>query len=161
MFLPKIILSSFLVLILAFAAQAQKSAAKDWSIADYFKNLPKKYKTFGGDFDPPTQETTVIDEPSGYAAYVNSPSEGNSYQFALIEMALFKSQTEPPLLIVANTISADDCTDYETFFLRRVGSNWVEVKSKVLPPLDLKMFWDAPPPAERLLKPIKRNFIKI
>ena len=161
MFSKAIILSLVLIFVTAFSAHAQKTALEDWSIADYFKKLPKKYKTFRGDFDPPTKETTIIDEPNGYAAYLSHPIIPDSINppFPIFEMALFKSQTEPPLLVVANTIDAHDCTDYETFFLRRVGSNWTEVKSKVLPPLDLKMFWDAPQAAERILKLIKRNFI--
>ena len=67
-------------------------------------------------------------------------------------MALFKSQTKTPLLVVANAKSDSVCTEYETFFLRSVGSDLREVKSQILPPLDLKMFWDAPQSIERLLK---------
>lgn len=161
MFLPKIILSSFLVFITAFAAQAQKSEAKDWSIADYFKNLPKKYKTFRGDFDPPTKETTIIDEPNGYAAYLNSPPHSNpdNPPFPIFEMALFNSETKSPLVVVANRKSDSACTEYETFFLRRVGSKWTEVKREVLPPMNLKMFWNAPQSAGRLLKIIKESSI--
>ena len=160
MYLPKIISSLFLIFVAVFSASAQKRAADEWSIADYFKNLPKQYKTFRGyNLSTPTKETTIIDEPNGYAAYMDSPSGDSSNQFAIIEMALFKNQTEPPLLVVSNLIDADDCSDYETFFLQRVGSNWTEVKSKVLPPVDLKIFWDAPQSAGRLLKLIKRKFI--
>ncbi|MCY7346666.1 MAG: hypothetical protein LH614_10665, partial [Pyrinomonadaceae bacterium] len=161
MFSPKVILLPVLVMLTVFSAQAQKPEAMEWSIGNYFKNLPKKYKTFRGDFDPLTKETTIIDEPNGYAAYLSHPIIPDSINppFPIFETALFKSQIEPPLLVVSNLIDADDCSDYETFFLRRVGSNWTEVKSRVLPPLDLKMFWDAPQSSERLLKLIKRNFI--
>ncbi|MCY7344663.1 MAG: hypothetical protein LH614_00430, partial [Pyrinomonadaceae bacterium] len=64
----RIILLAVLVFVTAFSAQAQKRDAEDWSIADYVENLPEKYKTFSGDFIPPSKETTVIDEPNGYAA---------------------------------------------------------------------------------------------
>ena len=82
------------------------------------------------DLSTPTKETTVIDESNGYAAYMDSPNGGNSDQYAVIETALFKTQTETPLLVVSNLIDADDCSNYETFFLRRVGRRWTEVKCK-------------------------------
>lgn len=142
------------------AANAQTEAVKDWTIADYLKNLPKKYKTFSGDFLPPTKHSTNIDEENGYAAYFDSPQPGTSsfsQKSPIFEMALFKSETKPPILVVSNLISDSVCSKYETFFLRRVGSKWTEVKSGVLPPLDLKMFWDAPQSAARLLKIIKAS----
>ena len=74
-------------------------------------------------------------------------------------MALFKSQTKSPLVVVSNQISDSVCIMRETFFLRRVGKNWTEVKPEVLPPLALKMFWDAPQSVERLLKIIKETSI--
>ena len=154
MFLSKIILATALVFVTAFSAQAQKSAVEDWSIADYFENLPEKYKTFGGDFPLPSKETTVVDEPNGYGAYLNTSSLP---KFPVFEMALFKSQTNPLLLVVSNMKSDSVCTDYETFFLRRVGSKWTEVKRDVLPPMNLKMFWDAPQSAAKLLKIIKES----
>ena len=159
MFSARIILAAVFIFITAFSGQAQKRDVKDWSIADSFKNLPKKYKTFGGDFLPPSKETTVIDEQNGYAAYMDSPPRANFEPFPIFEMALFKSQTKPALLVVVNTKSDSVCTEYETFFLRRVGNNWTEVKREVLPPLDLKMFWDAPQSADRLLKIIKESAI--
>ena len=156
----QIILLAVLVFIMAFSAQAQKSAS-DWSIADYFKNLPEKYKTFHGDFHLVSEETTIIDEQNGYAAYLSNPlePEANNPPFPIFETALFKSQTKPPLLVVANMKSDSVCNDYETFFLRRVGNRWTEVKREVLPPLDLKQFWDAPQSANRLLKIIKESSI--
>ena len=159
MFSARIILFPVFIFITAFSAQAQKRDAKDWSIADYFKNLPQKYKTFDGDFLPPSKETTVIDEPNGYAAYLNLPLHSNpdNPPHPIFETALFKSQTKSPLLVVANMKSDPVCTDYETFFLRRVGNNWTEVKREVLPPMNLKMFWDAPQSAARLLKIIKES----
>ena len=153
----RIILSAVLVFVTAFSAQAQKRDAEDWSIADYVENLPEKYKTFGGDFSSPSAETTVIDEPNGYAAYMDSPPGGNFDRFPIFEMALFKSQTRPPLLVVSNLKNDHVCSDYETFFLRRVGSKWTEVKREVLPPMNLNMFWDAPQSAGRLLKIIKES----
>ena len=128
MFLSRIILSAVLIFIMAFSTQAQKPEAKEWSIADYVKNLPEKYKTFDGDFHPVSEETTIIDEQNGYAAYMDSPPGGNFEPFPIFETALFKSQTKPPLLVVANMKSDPVCNDYETFFLRRVGNRWTEVK---------------------------------
>lgn len=159
MFSARIIFAAGFIFITAFSAQAQKRDVKDWSIADYFKNLPEKYKTFDGDFSPPSKETTVIDEPNGYAAYMDSPTGGNFNRFAIFETALFKSQTKPPLLVVANTKSDHVCTKYETFFLRCAGDNWTRVEREVLPPLNLKMFWDTPQSAERLLKIIKESAV--
>lgn len=157
MFLSRIILSSVLVFATTFSAQAQKSDTKDWSVADYFKNLPEKYKTFSGDFSAPSKETTVIDEANGYAAYLDSPPGGNFEPFPIFETALFKSQTKSPLLVVSNRKSDLVCTDYETFFLRRVGNNWTEVKREVLPPINLKMFWDKPQSAARFSKIVERD----
>ena len=164
MFLWRIILSAVLVFIMTSSVQAQKPTVKDWSIADYFKNLPEIYKTFHGDFSPPSKDTAIIDEEHGYAAYLNSPpgTESKSSQFPIFEMALFKSETKPLLLVVSNRISDSVCTKYETFFLRRVGNKWTEVKREVLPPLDLKMFWsplNRSQPAGRLLKIVKETAI--
>lgn len=158
MFLPRIILAAVLVFAATFSAQAQKPAA-DWKIADYVENLPEKYKTFGGDFSSPSAETTIVDEANGYAAYLNfAPQpESNNPPFPIFEMALFKSQTKLPLLVVSNMKSDSVCTDYETFFLRLVGGKWTRVEREVLPPLDLKMFWDAAQSAARLLKIVKAS----
>ncbi|MCY7346667.1 MAG: hypothetical protein LH614_10670 [Pyrinomonadaceae bacterium] len=155
----RIILLAVLVFVTAFSAQAQKRDAEDWSIADYVENLPEKYKTFEGDFSLPSKETTVIDESNGYAAYLNNlPDPDSNYQpYPMFEMALFKSKTKPPLLVVSNMKSDSACNEYETFFLRRVGSKWTQVKREVLPPMNLKMFWDAPQSAARLLKILKEN----
>ena len=122
--------------------------AQDWGISDYLKNLPEKFKTFAGDFSPPSKETTVIDEKNGYAGYLKAPG-GTEMSF---EMALFRSKNAPPLVVVSNERSDMQCSSYETFFLRRVGNRWVEVKDEVLPPLNLKMFWDDPQAAGRLAK---------
>jgi len=161
MFLPKIILSSFLVFILAFAAQAQKSEAKDWNIADYFKNLPKKYITTQGDFAQPSAETLVVDEKNGYAAQMDSSGSVSVEPFPVFEMALFKSQTKSPLVVVAHRKINSPCTEYEIFFLRRAGNRWTEVKQAVLPPLDLKMFWSpgGAQSAKKLLKIVKQGQI--
>ena len=122
--------------------------AQDWGISDYLKNLPEKFKTFEGDFSTPSKETSVIDEQNGYAGYLKAPG-GTEMSF---EMALFRSKNAPPLVVVSNERSDMQCSSYETFFLRRVGNRWVEVKDEVLPPLDLRMFWDDPQAAERLAK---------
>jgi hypothetical protein len=134
-----------LPILLCFAIPAY---AQDWSIADYLKNLPEKYKTFHGDFSQPSKETTVIDEKNGYAGYLKMPG-GTEMSF---EMALFKSENAPPLLVVSNEQSDMQCSFYETFFLRRVGKEWVEVKDKVVPPINLRMFWDDPQAAGRITK---------
>ena len=157
MFSPRNIWLPVLIFVTAFAAQAQKPAAKDWSIADYFKNLPQKYKTFDGDFSSPSEETTVIDEPNGYAAFMNSPPIDDRQALPIFETALFKSQTRLPLLVVSNMKSDPVCTDYETFFLRRVGGKWMEVEREVLPPFDLKMFWNQPQSAARFTKIVERD----
>ena len=119
MFSARIILASVFIFITAFSAQAQKRDVKDWSIADYFKNLPEKYITASGDFLKPSKETVVVDEKNGYAAaYLNSPPQMESGKalYPIFEMALFKSQTKPALLVVANTKSDSVCAEYETFF---------------------------------------------
>ena len=159
MFSRKTILTSIFIFVAAFSASAQKRAADEWSIADYFKNLPEKYKTFSGDFSPPSKETSVIDEQNGYAAYMNFPPGGNFEPFPIFEMAIFKSKTKPPLVVVSNLKSDSACSEYETFFLQRVGSKWTDVKREVLPPINLKMFWDAPQSVERLLKITKESFV--
>lgn len=158
MFLEKIILSLVFIFVLAFSAQAQKSAS-DWSIIDYFKNLPERYKTFHGDFSSLSEETTVIDESNGYAAYLSSPPQPDSDNppFPIFEAALFKSKTKPPLLVVSNLKSDPVCSEHETFFLRRVGENWTEVKSQVLPALPLKIFWDNPQSAARFKKIVEQD----
>lgn len=127
---------------------AAPAYAQEWGVSDYLKNLPEKFKTFEGDFSPPSKETTVIDEKNGYAGYLKSPG-GTEMSF---EMALFRSKNAPPLLVVSNERSDMQCSSYETFFLRRAGNRWVEVRDEVLPPLDLKMFWDDPQAAVRLAK---------
>lgn len=159
MYSKKIILTAIFIIVAAFSASAQKRPADEWTIADYIDNLPKKYKTFRGDFEPPTKETTIIDEPDGYAAYLSSPPQPDSDNppFPIFEMALFKSQTKQPMLIVSNLKSDSVCEEYETFFLRRVGENWTEVKSQVLPPLPLKMFWDNPQSAARFKKIVEQD----
>lgn len=132
-----------LLLCLAIPAYAQ-----DWGVSDYLKNLPEKFVTFEGDFSPPSKETTVIDEKNGYAGYLKVPG-GTEMSF---EMALFRSKNAPPLVVVSNERSDMQCSSYETFFLRRVGNRWVEVRDEVLPPLDPGMFWDDPQAARRLAK---------
>jgi hypothetical protein len=127
---------------------ATPAYAQDWGISDYLKNLPEKFKTFEGDYSPPSEETTVIDEKNGYAGYLKAPG-GTDMSF---ELALFRSKNAPPLLVVSNERSDMQCSFYDTFFLRRVGNRWVEVKDEVLPPLDLKIFWDDPRAAARLAK---------
>lgn len=139
----KLLCALSLVLCLAAPAYAQ-----DWGIEDYLKNLPEKFKTFEGDYAAPSKETTVIDEKNGYAGYLKAPG-GTDMSF---EMALFRSKNAPPLVVVSNERSDMQCSSYETFFLRRVGNRWVEVKDEVLPPLDLGMFWDDPRAAGRLAK---------
>ena len=140
--------------------QAQTGDVKDWSIADYFKNLPEKYITASGDFFPRSEETAVVDEKNGYAAYLNRPMRsemGNDPPYPIFEMAFFKSQTKLPLVVVANLKSDEVCNEYETFFLRRFGNDWSEVSREVLPPINLKMFWGKPQSAVKLLKIVERD----
>ncbi len=122
--------------------------AQGWSISDYLKKLPERFKTFEGDFYPPSEETTIIDEKNGYAGYLKVPG-GTEMSF---EVALFKSRNAPPLVVVSNERSDMQCSSYETFFLRRVGNKWIGVKDEVLPPIHPKMFWDDPRAAERIAK---------
>ena len=157
MFLKRVTLACSFVLIAAVFASAQPQVADDWGIAKYFENLPAKYTTASGDFSKPTVETTVVDEKNGYAAaYLNSSRELND-SFPIFEMALFKSQSRPSLLVVSNVKSDHVCTEHETFFLRRVGSGWAEVEREVLPPLDLKMFWEKPQSAVRFKKIVEQD----
>jgi len=121
---------------------------QDWSISDYLKNLPERFKTFEGDFVPPSKETIIIDEKNGYAGYLKVPG-GTERSF---EMALFKSRNAPPLIVISNERSDMQCSSYDTFFLRRVGKEWIEVRDEVLPPLEPRMFWDDPRAAGRLSK---------
>jgi hypothetical protein len=130
---------------------AVPASAQDWSISDYLKNLPEKFKTFEGDYHPPSAQTTIIDEKNGYAGYLKMP--GETYTF--FEMAIFKTGNAPPVLIVSNERSDMQCSFYQTFFLRRIGREWVEVKEKVLPPLNPGMFWDDPQAPGRLAKILK------
>ncbi len=158
----KVILLLVFIFIAAFSTPAQKRDAEDWSIADYVKNLPKKYITATGDFPKPSAENITVDADNGYAAaFTDFPVKPESLDIAtpIFQMAVFKSQTNPPLLVVTNLKSDPVCDEYETFFLRRVGSVWTEVKREVLPPLDLKMFWDKSHSADRLLKIIEKKSI--
>ena len=88
-------LMSLLPLLLCLAIPAY---AQEWSLSDYLKNLPERFKTFHGDWSPPSKETIVIDEKNGYAGYLKAPG-GSEMSF---EMALFKSKNAPPLLVVTN-----------------------------------------------------------
>lgn len=157
----KVTLLLFLIFAVAAPARAQQPDANEWRIADYLKNLPEKYITASGDFAPRSKDTAVVDEKNGYAAYLSSPplkeTDSSYAPFPIFEIALFKSQMKPPLLVVSNTKSDPVCTDYETFFLRRVGNKWSEVRREVLPPLALKMFWDKPQSAARFLKIVERD----
>lgn len=143
-------LIGFLPILLCLAVPAY---SQEWGISDYLKNLPERYKTFKGDFSPPSKETTVIDEKNGYAGYLKV-SGGSEMSF---EMALFKSKNAPPLVVVSNEHSDMQCSFYETFFLRRVGNRWVEVRDEVLPPIDTRMFWNEPQAAGRLAKIVTVN----
>lgn len=141
-------MKSLIVTLSILLCVALPAYAQDWSISDYLKNLPERFKTFQGDFVSPSKETIIIDEKNGYAGYLKVPGGTESF----FEMALFKSRNAPPVIVVSNERSDMQCSFYETFFLRRVGKEWVEVKDEVLPPLDPKMFWDDPRAAGRLAK---------
>jgi len=161
MFSARIILLAVLVFATAFSATAQKSDANEWTMEDYVNNLPEKYiTTHGVNFATPTAKTMFVDVGNDYASHIICPPTENwDYEpYAVFQMGLFKSQAKPPLLVVSNYLSGD-CDTYETFFLRRVGGNWKEVKRGILPPLNFKMFWDAPQSAGRLLKIIKERSI--
>ncbi len=161
-FLKRIILTAIFIFTAMFCVLAQQQMADEWSITDYFKNLPEKYITATGDFPKPTARNITVDEKNGYAAaFTDFPIEAGSLDAAtpVFQMALFKSQTKPPLIVISNRISDSVCDEYETFFLRRVGNRWLDVKREVLPPINLKMFWDAPQSVERLLKITKESFV--
>lgn len=162
MFSKRIILSLVCVFIAAFSAQAQNRGGYDSGIADYFVNLPKKYITASGDFAPPSDETSIIAAANGYAAYMSAPYNKNAdnQPFPIFEMAIFKSQTKRPLLVVSNLKSDPVCSEHETFFLRRTANNWTdwaEVEREVLPALPLKMFWDKPQSAAGFTKIVGRG----
>lgn len=157
-----IILASIFIFAAAHSAPAQKSEAMDWSIADYVKNLPEKYITASGDFPKPSAENITVDEKNGYAAaFTDYPIEADSVDaaFPVFQAALFKSKSKLPLLVVSNYQSDHVCEKYETFFLRRIGNKWTEVEREILPAMNLKMFWDKPQSAERLLNITKESFI--
>lgn len=161
MFLSKIILSVVLIFVAAFPAQAQKSAEKDWSVADYFERLPEKYITAHGDYANGriAAAKLFVDEKNGYAVQMDSPPGASDNPYPIFEIALFKSQTMSPLVVVSNRQNDHVCTEYETFFLRRVGGKWTEAKREVLPPMNLKMFWDEPQSTARLLKIVKQSAV--
>ncbi len=127
---------SICVILLIFAALAPAQKQTQWRISDYFENLPKKYKTWEGDFSP---GKVVKDDKNGYAAILDQNVDGD---FAVIEMALFKRSNGDSVLVVSNVKADPVCTFYDTFFLERVGEKWIDVRAKVLPELSFSSFFD-------------------
>ncbi|MEZ5428588.1 MAG: hypothetical protein R2747_20245 [Pyrinomonadaceae bacterium] len=139
-------------LLFLFPVNAQKPA--DWKISDYLKNLPTEFKTFSGDFaSEPNEKTTVIDDRNGYAVYLSSEAKD---AFPILEMALFKDARGQHLLVVSNLQSDPVCNFYQTFFLRRDGEKWLEVRDQVLPDLKLTMFFREAKTALEFEKDYKR-----
>lgn len=153
--------------LLAFAVctlfPAESQAQKDWSMATYLNNLPPRYKSFSSNGLPFTRESTIIDEENGYAAYFEPLPPGvnfNGTQVPILEMALFRSEKRPPLVVVSNRIVDSNCERWETFFLRHIGKGWSEVDGLVLPPLDLRQFWPTKPEsATRTVAIVQRSGI--
>ena len=130
----------FFACLLLFAATSSAFSQTAWNISDYFNNLPSDYKTFYGDFGDFGEKNKIIDKKNGYAALLESPSES----FAVFEMALFKPRRGLPVLVVSNHQSDAVCVFYDTFFLKKSGSRWINVKSQVLPKITDEMFFTNP-----------------
>ncbi|MEZ5347137.1 MAG: hypothetical protein R2681_16440 [Pyrinomonadaceae bacterium] len=130
---------SYFIVFIMLTGSVCSQTTRDWKISDYLQNLPKQYKTYEGDIPEPTDEYTFIDVRNGYAAYLMSPN-GNPDEY-FFEMAMFKPKKGEPTLVVSNYKYDFVCFDYDTFFLQKQGSKWVDVKSDVLPVLTEKMFF--------------------
>lgn len=131
----------------SFAVRFDVFAAEkaEWTIGDYLKNLPERYKTYSGDYPkPPPKEAIVLDEENGYASIMRTPSDGVQTfdgEHAIFEMAIFRRAKGDPLLVVSNEISDSVCVRYETFFLQRRGNSWLDARSQVTPQLSAEMFF--------------------
>lgn len=150
----KILILTLCILSLFIPAFGQKSSG--WKISDYLKNLPQEYKTFSGDFQTePNDETTLIDDKNGYAAYFSQPkNDENAYP--IFEIALFKKSNGEEILVISNLKSDPVCSEYETFLLQRKGDNWIDVKAKVLPEFTAQMFFDSANTAKEFIETQKK-----
>ncbi len=147
---PVILILTFLFL---FAAQ---TSAQDWKISDYLKNLPKEFKVFSGDFSSEvSEETTLIDDKNGYAAFYDQPVKYEA-AFPIFEMAVFKKANGEQILVVSNSIIDPVCTAYKTFFLQKSGEDWIDVKAKVLPKLPPEIFFDTAKTAQDFIETQKK-----
>lgn len=131
---------SLCILLSLFVTNAFSQKQSDWKISDYLENLPKKYKTFFGNIDTSAESfKTIIDNKNGYAAYVQTHTDTEDEIY--FEMAIFKPQKGVPTLVISNYQDDGVCSRFETFFLQKKGSNWVDVKSLVAPALTQAMFF--------------------
>ncbi len=132
----------FTSLILSASVVAQDE--KDWTVEDYLRDLPEKYRTHSGDFqNEPTAETTIKDIRNGYLAYLSQAPhpDANFAPYPIFQMAIYKQSNGEPLVVVSNTVSDSVCTKHETFFLRKRGAVWQDVRAQVLPALSPQMFF--------------------
>ncbi len=135
----KIIYFCLIFIVLSSTAFSQQTR---WQISDYLKNLPKKYKTFGGDnVALEEQRKTIIDNKNGYAAYQNPKLDDDTEPLTFFEIAKFNSQRRYPTIVATNYIYDQVCDEYQTFFLQKRGNMWVDVKSLVLPKIKISMFF--------------------
>jgi len=127
-----------------FSAASFFAQEKAWTVDDYLRALPEKFKTYSGDFErEPSRDRTIKDLKNGYIAYLDKvpAAGGSSPAFPVFEIAVFKQASGEPLVVVSNYRYDMVCTTHDTFFLRKQGSEWVDVRAKVLPKLSAGMFF--------------------
>lgn len=108
------------------------------------RELPEKFRTYSGDFEKgPTRDRTIKDLKNGYIAYLDkAPSaEQSSPPYPIFETAVFKQDNGESLVVISNYRYDMVCTSHDTFFLRKRGSEWVDVRAKVLPKLSAAIFF--------------------
>ena len=127
----------FLITITLITSVYSQKPVNQWKISDYLDNLPAKYKLLGN-FAGPTENTTIIDNKNGYAAYLHGEDDPS---YAALEMALFKPNKGIPTLVVTNVEDDHVCGNNYSHFLQLRGKRWIDVKSKVLPKLDFSMIF--------------------
>ena len=131
------------VLVVQVAASAL-AAANEPTVEDYLRDLPKKYRTHYGDFqNEPTPETTIKDLRNGYIAFLDRAPHPNddSAPYPIFEIAVFKQANTEPLIVVSNTLADSYCVQHESFFLRKRGTSWRDVRARVLPAFSAEMFF--------------------
>jgi hypothetical protein len=120
------------------------AAGSEPTVEDYLRDLPKKYRTHYGDFrNEPTPETTIKDLRNGYIAFLDRAPQPNddSAPYPIFEIAVFKQANTEPLIVVSNTLADSYCVQHESFFLRKRGTSWQDVRAQVLPAFSPEMFF--------------------